>query len=47
MMETIKGWIAKIYADNGLWATVAVVVLIVALVVASNYLDVQILEWFK
>jgi uncharacterized membrane protein len=46
-METIKGWIQKIYEDNGLWSTVAVVVLIVVLVVAGNYLDVSLLEWFK
>ena len=47
MMETIKGWIAKVYADNGLWPTVAVLVLLAALVVAGNYLDVSLLEWLK
>lgn len=43
----IPDWLKALYSKEGLPATIAVVVLIVALVVASNYLDVQILEWFK
>lgn len=43
----IPDWLKALYSKEGLPATIAVVVLIVALVVAGNYLNVQILEWFK
>jgi len=46
-METIKGWIQKVYADNGLWPTLITLLLGIAVVVALTMLDIQWTAWFK
>jgi hypothetical protein len=43
----IPDWLKALYSKEGLPATIAVVVLIFALVVAGKYLDVNLLEWLK
>ena len=46
-METIKGWIAKVYADNGLWATLITLLVGIGVLVLLTKLDIQWMAWLK
>lgn len=46
-MNTVKGWIERVYTDHGIGATLATVVVMVAVIVLFMYLDVNVLEWLQ
>ena len=50
IMETIKTWIEKIYADNGLVPTVVMALVLVAVIGAAAYFGLDmatIVGWFQ
>lgn len=40
-----RRWIEQIYSDNGLWPTVATLLIIIAAIVLLAYLDINPGEW--
>lgn len=46
-VNTIKGWLERVYEDHGIGATLATVIVLVAIIVLFMYLDVNALEWLQ
>lgn len=46
-MKTIIGWIETVYKDNGLWPTIITGFVILALLAAGVYFDMNWITWLE